>query len=56
MNIYLAVERIIEAQDEYWILPEHGLDSIKYKQAIADILQELLDTGGVADEYREVKK
>lgn len=54
MNIYEAVERIIEAQDEFWILPEQGQDSIKYKQAIADILQELLDTNGVGSEYMEV--
>ncbi len=54
MNIYEAVEKIIEVQKKTERLSL--LDCISYKTEIADILQELLDTGGVADEYRDVKK
>ena len=53
MNIYEAVEKIVKTD----LSTLHGyIDMPGYKQEIADILQELLDTGGVADEYREVKK
>ena len=53
MNISEAIEKIISLQitgARYWI------DAIGYKTAIADILQELLDTGGVGKEYMEAKK
>ncbi len=53
MNIYEAVEKIIELQKKTERLSL--LDCISYKTEIADILQELIDTGGVADEYREIK-
>ena len=53
MNIYEAVEAIIAKQK---ICVPYLLDTMSYKTEIADILQELLDTGGVSDEYREEKK
>ena len=56
MNIYEAVEAIIEAQDEFYVLPYCRTSRENYKTAIADILQELLDTGGVGKEYMEVEK
>ena len=56
MNINEAIEAIIEAQDEFYVLPMYGMRHEGYKRAIADILQELLDTGGVGKEYMEVVK
>ena len=53
MNIYEAVEAIIALQKKSI---SYLMDSITYKTEIADILQKLLDTGGVAGEYREIKK
>ncbi|KKK93777.1 hypothetical protein LCGC14_2689510 [marine sediment metagenome] len=50
MNIYEAVEKI------YQLILYTPFWRPNFKQEIADILQELLDTGGVADEYREIKK
>ena len=51
MNIYEAVEAIMAIETTQFY-PTTG----HYKQAIADILQKLLDTKGVAEEYLEVKK
>ena len=51
MNIYDAVEAIMAIEiTQFYPTTGH------YKQAIADILQKLLDTNGVAEEYLEVKK
>ena len=53
MNINEAVEKIISLQKtciSYRLRPE------RCKLKIADILQELLDTGGVGKEYMEVEK
>ena len=50
MNISEAVEKIISLQKtciSYRLRPERS------KPKIADILQELLDTGGVGTEYME---
>ncbi len=57
INISEAIEAIIEAQDEFYVLPMYGMMGHEgYKTAIANILQELLDTGGVGKEYMEVEK
>lgn len=53
MNIYEAVESIIALQKTSI---SYLVDSIGYKTAIAEILEELLDTGGVSDEYSEIKR
>ena len=53
MNIYEAVEKIVELQKTSI---GYLLDTISYKTEIAEILQELLDNGGVEKEYMEVEK
>ncbi len=53
MNVNEAVEKIIIIQKA---AVSYFPDSIIYKTAIAEILQELLDTGGVGKEYMEVEK
>ena len=52
-SIYEAVDQIVELQKRSI---SYLLDSITYKTEIADILQELLDSGGVGSEFMEVKK
>ena len=49
MNINECVDALIALQKKSI---SYLVDTMSYKTEIADILQELLDTGGVADEYR----
>ena len=51
MNINEAVEKIMDLETKCFYP-----DWETYKTAIANILQELLDTGGVGKEYMEMKK
>lgn len=53
MSIYEAVEVIIALQKKSI---SYLMDSITYKTEIADILQKLLDSGGIGKEYSEVKE
>lgn len=53
MNISECVDALIDLQKGDM---QYLLDTLTYKTEIADILQKLLDTGGVSDEYREVEK
>ena len=53
MNINECVDALIALQKKSI---SYLVDTMSYKTEIADILQELLDTGGVEDEYRDVKK
>ncbi|KKL07276.1 hypothetical protein LCGC14_2587660, partial [marine sediment metagenome] len=48
MNISECVDALIALQKKSI---SYLVDTMSYKTEIADILQELLDTGGVADEY-----
>ena len=48
INIYEAVDAIITLQKTSI---SYLLDSVTYKTAIAEILEELLATGGVGSEY-----
>ncbi len=53
MNINEAVDAIMFLQKS---TIGYLVDSIGYKTAIAEVLEELLDTGGVGKEYMEVEK
>ena len=48
MNINECVDALIALQKKSI---SYLVDTMSYKTEIADILQELLDTGGVSDEY-----
>lgn len=50
MNIYEAVEALIELQKKSI---SYLTDTISYKTEIAEILQKLLDSGGVGSEYMD---
>ena len=53
MNINEAVDTLIDLQKS---TIGYLVDSIGYKTAIAEILEELPNTGGVGTEYMEAEK
>jgi len=53
MNISTAVLKIIELHK---FVPDSLYDTMTHQKTIAKILQELLDTNGIADEYLDKQK